>query len=161
LTSGDLRLVRAGLLHLENAFIEYPNVFQATVPAMHYVVALLNGSLDGDPVVLNSMGRRWPLRAHLLQWLAGVVAAVSDAEVDWFVDLAGFSPLEHAIGRLVLPRCGIFWMFAQTRSTGNSLSKCSASWLRICETRPIPIPDGLDQQLAKDRVPGQLRRETW
>lgn len=92
LTSGDLRLIRAGLLHLESAFIEYPNVFSATVPAIHYVVALLNGSLDGDPVVLNSMGRNW-----------------------------------HAIVRLLLPRCGISWMYALTRSIGNSQPTCWTS----------------------------------
>jgi hypothetical protein len=94
LTSGDVRLVEAGLKHLSFGLIEYPNVFPAAGPAIQYVLALLPGSHIDDALRPALSGVRRPLRAHLLHWLRAVVDAVSDDMERKFVDLAGFSPLE-------------------------------------------------------------------
>ncbi|XVV16921.1 hypothetical protein ACQP2X_21840 [Actinoplanes sp. CA-131856] len=76
------------------AFIEYPNVFPPTAPAVRYVLALLDLRPGGDTVIRNPDGQLRPLRAHLLSWLSGVAHAVGDVRVRELVELAGFSPLE-------------------------------------------------------------------
>ncbi|SDZ51693.1 hypothetical protein SAMN05421684_6094 [Asanoa ishikariensis] len=82
LSSSDPQAVEAGLVHLSYELLEYPNVYSAAMPAAQYVAELV-----ADP--------RTPRRADLLAWLARVVESVGDAMVREFVELAGYSPLDH------------------------------------------------------------------
>ncbi|GAA1033003.1 hypothetical protein GCM10009557_33330 [Virgisporangium ochraceum] len=106
LTADDPKSVAVGMSYLWNDFIEYPNVFKATVPAVRYVLALLDRKVGGDAMVRSPDGRLRPLRGHLLTWLSGVADAVGDVRVGEFVELVGFSPLTsptsvwHAVRRL-------------------------------------------------------------
>ncbi|WP_144120929.1 hypothetical protein [Catellatospora sichuanensis] len=107
LVADDPRSVTVGLAYLwDRSFIEYPNVFPSAVPAVRYVLALLDRRVGGDMVIRSPDGRLRPLRGHLLTWLSFVAEAVGDVRVRKFVELAGYSPLEypnsawHAVRRL-------------------------------------------------------------
>ncbi|WP_250009934.1 hypothetical protein [Actinoplanes sp. M2I2] len=84
LASEEQAASEAGIFHLTYELIDYPNVHTAAVPAAHYVAVLV-----GDPRTGN---RR---RADLLTWLATLAGAVSDARERDFVELAGYSPMDH------------------------------------------------------------------
>ncbi len=95
LATDDSQSVTRGLSYLWDAFIEYPNVFEPVVPAVRYVLALLDRKVGGDMVIRSPDGRLRPLRGNLLTWLSYVAEAVGDVRVREFVELAGFfSPLE-------------------------------------------------------------------
>ncbi|GIE76406.1 hypothetical protein Aph02nite_23560 [Actinoplanes philippinensis] len=96
LGTDDPQSVTRGLSYLWDAFLEYPNVFEPAVPAVRYVLALLDRKAGGDTVIRSPDGRLRPLRGHLLTWLSRVADAVGDVRVREFVELAGFSPLESA-----------------------------------------------------------------
>lgn len=76
------------------------------MPAVRYVLALLDRKAVGDTVIRGPDGRLRPLRGHLLTWLSDVADAVGDVREREFVELAGYSPLEsptsawHAVRRL-------------------------------------------------------------
>ncbi|MFB9415863.1 hypothetical protein [Dactylosporangium matsuzakiense] len=95
LAADDPQPITAGLSCLWASFIEYPNVFEPAVPAVRYVLALLDRKAGGDTVVRSPDGRLRPLRGHLLTWLAAAADAVGDVRVREFAELAGRSPLEH------------------------------------------------------------------
>jgi hypothetical protein len=94
LAADDPQSITMGVSYLWDAFIEYPNVFEPVVPAVRYVLALLDRKVGGDTVIRSPDGRLRPLRGHLLTWLSGVANAVGDVRVREFVELAGCSPLE-------------------------------------------------------------------
>jgi hypothetical protein len=97
LASDDLRLVEAGLWHLWHSLREDdPNVHPAAAPAARYICALVTEPLVDDLLKLNLDGSRRPLRAHLLHWLAALADEVSDARVHEFIELTGFSPIDHS-----------------------------------------------------------------
>ncbi len=107
LAADDPRSVTVGLSYLwDRSFIEYPNVFEPAVPAVRYVLALLDCKVGGDTVIRSPSGTLRPLRGHLLTWLSVVADAVGDVREREFVELAGYSPLEypdsawHAVRRL-------------------------------------------------------------
>ncbi|GAA3193209.1 hypothetical protein ACFO1B_04350 [Dactylosporangium siamense] len=96
LASDNLPLVEAGLWHLMHDLVaEHPNVHPATAPAVRYVAALLTEPLPDVVLKSSSDSRLLPLRAHLLAWLEAALRSVNDASVRHFVELAGFSPIEH------------------------------------------------------------------
>ncbi|GAB3852283.1 hypothetical protein GCM10027610_080280 [Dactylosporangium cerinum] len=96
LVADDPRSVTVGLAYLwDSSFIEHPNVFQPAVPAVRYVLALLDRKVGGDTVIRSPDGRLQPLRGHLLTWLSFVAEAVGDVRVRKFVELAGHSPLGY------------------------------------------------------------------
>ncbi|MFC6023787.1 hypothetical protein ACFP2T_47500 [Plantactinospora solaniradicis] len=94
LAADDPQSITVGLSYLWASFIEYPNVFEPAVPAVRYVLALLDRKVGGDTVIRSPDGRLRPLRGHLLTWLSDVADAVGDLRVREFVELAGYSPLE-------------------------------------------------------------------
>jgi hypothetical protein len=106
LAADDPQSITVGLSYLWASFIEYPNVFKPAVPAVRYVLALLDRKVGGDTVIRSPDGRLRPLRGHLLTWLSDVADAVGDLRVREFVELAGYSPLEsptsvwHAVWQL-------------------------------------------------------------
>ncbi|GIE90704.1 hypothetical protein Are01nite_71840 [Actinoplanes regularis] len=106
LASDDPQSVTMGLSYLWGPFIECPNVFRPTVPAVRYVLALLGRQAGDDTKIRSPHGRLRPLRGHLLTWLGYVADEVGDVRVREFVELAGFSPLEsptsawHAVREL-------------------------------------------------------------
>ncbi|GAB7044769.1 MULTISPECIES: hypothetical protein [Catenuloplanes] len=95
LAADDARSVTMGLSHLWDSFVEYPNVFPPTAPAVGYVLALLDHRPGGDSVIRSPRGQLRPLRAHLLAWLSAVAEAVGDVREREFVELAGYSPVEY------------------------------------------------------------------
>jgi hypothetical protein len=95
LAADDPQSITMGLSYLWASFIEYPNVFKPAVPAVRYVLALLDRKMGGDTVIRSPDGRLQPLRGHLLTWLSAVADAVDDIRVREFVELAGRSPLEY------------------------------------------------------------------
>ncbi|XVU28153.1 hypothetical protein ACQPZJ_14245 [Actinoplanes sp. CA-054009] len=94
LASDEPQSVAMGLSYLWGPFIECPNVFWPTVPAVRYVLALLDRRVGGDAVIRSPHGRLRPLRGHLLTWLSYAADEVGDVRVREFAELAGFSPLE-------------------------------------------------------------------
>ncbi|RAY13713.1 hypothetical protein DPM19_18805 [Actinomadura craniellae] len=79
LVSGDRDAVTAALNHLSDDLRHQGSLYDATGPAARYVAALL-----ADPGSRRALAPAWeagrrPLRAKLLDWLAGVAHAVSDA----------------------------------------------------------------------------------
>ncbi|WP_426502800.1 hypothetical protein ACPPVO_34870 [Dactylosporangium sp. McL0621] len=95
LATDDPQSITMGLSYLWASLAEYPNVFESAVPAVLYVLALLDRKAGGDTVVRSPDGRLRPLRGHLLTWLSTVANAVGDVRVREFVELAGHSPLEY------------------------------------------------------------------
>lgn len=96
LTSGDLPTTEAGLSHITNELIEYPNVYSAAVPAAKYIAALLVNPPSPDSLKPSwDTGKRRPLRAKLLAWLSTLIDSVGDVREREFIDLAGYSPLEY------------------------------------------------------------------
>ncbi|MFC4998589.1 hypothetical protein ACFPIJ_12170 [Dactylosporangium cerinum] len=101
LAADDPQSMTIGLSYLWASFIEYPNVFEPAVPAVRYVLALLDRKVGGDTVIRSPDGRLRPLRGHLLTWLSFVADEVGDVRVRQFVELAGHSPLEYPAWRAV------------------------------------------------------------
>ncbi|WP_203935291.1 hypothetical protein [Virgisporangium ochraceum] len=106
LAADDPQSIEMGLSYLWGSFVEYPNVFRPAVPAVQYVLALLDRKAAGETVIRSPDGRLRPLRGHLLTWLSDVADAVGDVREREFVELAGYSPLEsptsawHAVRQL-------------------------------------------------------------
>ena len=76
LLSGERRAVDAGLNHLWDDLIHQGTVYSATPHAALVVASLLTAGVDSPPWEYE----RRPLRAKLLEWLAGLASAVGDRQ---------------------------------------------------------------------------------
>lgn len=95
LVSGDSVAVTAALAHLADDLLHQGSLYPATGPAARYVAALLADPSSREPLTPSWDQGKYPLRARLLGWLAGVAEAVSDAAEQKIEAWFGYSAEER------------------------------------------------------------------